>query len=132
MKRWTRVSPEWLAFGAADPEGRPLVYFSDDVPYIDLDPHTDEVMSIGSSTPIHTMESIDLRGVVSSFEVAVSDVSTAEAATTVGLTELLGDVDSTIDKMRPQLKVLYYACVDHIETSEQAEAFEALAEFLGV
>lgn len=137
MRRWDRTSPEWLAFGTSteDTDGTPgyAVYFSTDVSHIDLEPQYEEVMSMGSAAPISThISSVDFKGSLRSFEVAFSEVSTAAAAATVGLSELLGKMSESIEKLRPQLEMLYYACVDNIETPEQAEAFEALADFLGV
>lgn len=125
-------SIEWLAWGVTV-EGRHAVYLSDDVASLSLeeDVDTEEIMSMGGgvvSTHSH-LRGIDMTARVRGMEMAFSELSTAAAAATVGLTELLGALDNAL---RPQLELLYYACVDHIETPEEVEAFEVLAEYLGV
>lgn len=134
MTTWARTTPVWMAFGVVSKkeDGTPgyTVYLSDEVDHIDLEPEYVDVMSSGSAAAVsRSVAGIDFRGRMRGVEMAFSELSTAAAAASVGLNELLGAIDSGL---RPQLELLYYACVDHIETPEEVEAFEVLAEYLGV
>lgn len=130
------TSVEWIAWGVTNTEGKHAVYLSDDVSEVRLTEDVEDYeVTTGAGRVVRShsrLRGIDMEARLRGFTTAFSDLSMATAASNVGLTALLEAMTDSVEAMRPQLETLYYACVDHIETPEQAEAFEALTDWLGV